>query len=87
MEVRSRSKEEVVVSTYDAGSTFGPVFDKHKVCWVQAEGLNALLLMATLLFSTDHKASPWKCGYHNGRALMNALEMLETLPYVERINP
>ncbi len=30
---------------YNEGSTFRKVFDKEKVWWVQAEGLNALLLM------------------------------------------
>lgn len=30
---------------YDAGGVFGPVFSRKKVWWVQAEGLNALLLM------------------------------------------
>lgn len=30
---------------YDAGGVFGPIFNRKKVWWVQAEGLNALLLM------------------------------------------
>ncbi len=30
---------------YDAGGVFGHVFDRKKVWWVQAEGLNALLLI------------------------------------------
>jgi mannobiose 2-epimerase len=30
---------------YDAGRTIGPATDRRKVWWVQAEGLNALLLM------------------------------------------
>jgi mannobiose 2-epimerase len=33
---------------FEAGGTFGPVHDKRKVWWVQAEGLNALLLMSRL---------------------------------------
>jgi mannobiose 2-epimerase len=30
---------------YDAGGIYGPIFKDNKVWWVQAEGLNALLLM------------------------------------------
>jgi mannobiose 2-epimerase len=33
---------------FEAGGTFGPVHDKRKVWWVQAEGLNTLLLMSRL---------------------------------------
>jgi mannobiose 2-epimerase len=30
---------------YDAGGVFGPIFNREKIWWVQAEGMNALLLM------------------------------------------
>ena len=30
---------------FDAGGVFGPIFNRKKIWWVQAEGLNALLLM------------------------------------------
>ena len=33
---------------FEAGSTFGAVHDKRKSWWVQAEGLNALLLMSRI---------------------------------------
>jgi mannobiose 2-epimerase len=33
---------------FEAGGTFGPVHDKRKSWWVQAEGLNALLRMSLL---------------------------------------
>lgn len=33
---------------FEAGSTFGAVHDRRKTWWVQAEGLNALLLMSRL---------------------------------------
>lgn len=33
---------------FEAGGTFGPVHDKRKVWWVQAEGLNSLLMFSRL---------------------------------------
>jgi mannobiose 2-epimerase len=38
---------------FETGGTFGPVHDKRKVWWSQAEGLNALLIMAR-----HHPADP-----------------------------
>ncbi|BCM90926.1 cellobiose 2-epimerase [Abditibacteriota bacterium] len=37
--------DEPVGGFYNEGGTFGGIFDSDKVWWVQAEGLNALLLM------------------------------------------
>ncbi|MCX7048403.1 MAG: AGE family epimerase/isomerase [Candidatus Sumerlaeota bacterium] len=102
----------------DGGSTFGTIFNKDKVWWVQAEMMNALLLMAVRypndprgyfdLFRKEWsyiqtwmidakngewyssgldaggnergaKSSGWKCGYHNGRALMNCIRTLRAM--------
>jgi mannobiose 2-epimerase len=93
------------------------IVSKSKVWWIQAEGLNSLLLMATLFpqehiyyeyflhqwnyvekYLIDHKygewyfegldqspqkkryakATNWKVSYHNTRALMNCIRMLES---------
>lgn len=101
---------------WEAGLTFGPIHDKRKVWWTQAETLNSLLLMARRypedprsyrkLFErqwayiqknlidakngewhengldgegsspTKAKSTQWKCGYHNGRAMMNVIDGL-----------
>jgi mannobiose 2-epimerase len=97
-----------VCGLYDSGGAFGPVYDRRKIWWAQAESLNTLAQMAQrypeepryrdcflaqwsylLTHQIDHrhgewhavgrdtlrwpapKSSEWKCGYHNGRALMN----------------
>lgn len=101
---------------YFAGSDTLTIISKAKVWWVQAEALNALLLMAQLFpqeagyrrafqkqwayidkFLIDHKhgewyeegldhspeqvhapkARDWKVNYHNARALMNCIKMLQ----------
>ncbi len=106
---------------YDSGYYFAnadtlAIISKKKTWWVQAEGLNALLLMAELFphqmkyreafrkqwayinkYLIDHehgewyeegldqspeqvrapKARDWKVNYHNGRALMNCIKMLQ----------
>jgi mannobiose 2-epimerase len=103
-----------------AGQAFGPPFDRTKSWWVQAESLNALLVMheryghetdrywtaflaqlrfvwnrlvdhrhggwfpratedGSALVGTRDKAMPWKAAYHDGRALMNAVEALRRM--------
>ena len=100
---------------FETGGTFGPVYERKKGWWTQAEGLNGLMAMARHypgdprhyreLFSmqwkfiqanvidAEHggwyvtsldtggdpnaaKGSEWKGGYHDGRALMNAVDWL-----------
>ncbi|MCX5655060.1 MAG: AGE family epimerase/isomerase [Planctomycetota bacterium] len=104
---------------FSEGQAFGPANDRTKIWWVQAEGLNALLLMHQKFghqdprywqafirqlqfiwaYQIDHqyggwynelteegrlkssadKATPWKCAYHDGRALMNVVTRLREL--------
>ena len=100
---------------FETGGTFGPVYERKKGWWTQAEGMNGLMAMARHfpndprnyreLFSVqwkfiqssvidpEHggwyptsldtggdpkaaKGSEWKAGYHDGRALMNAVDWL-----------
>ena len=105
---------------YDSGYYFDDslsIINDAKIWWVQAEGLNALLLMSGLFpeekkydeafkkqwgyikkYLIDHdyggwysegldlspeqrkapKASVWKVNYHNMRALMNCIQMLNS---------
>jgi cellobiose epimerase len=101
---------------YNRGSEICAIRNAAKVWWAQAEGLNALLLMARLFpneeryynyfiqqwnyinrYMIDHKnggwyhegldsnpmaathakANIWKTSYHNARALINVVQMLE----------
>jgi mannobiose 2-epimerase len=98
---------------FETGGTFGPIYERKKGWWTQAEGLNGLMAMARHfpddprhyreLFSMQWKfiqsnvidseqggwystsldtggdpnapkGSEWKAGYHDGRALMNAVD-------------
>jgi mannobiose 2-epimerase len=101
---------------YIPGKNGVTILDKNAEWWVQAEGLNALLLMSRIFPSEEKywnnfnkiwnyintylidktygewyilglnynpgaqkapKASIWKANYHNGRALMNCIRLLE----------
>jgi mannobiose 2-epimerase len=101
---------------FETGGAFGPIYDRRKIWWSQAEMLNTLLLMSRrypgdprnyrALFERQWqyikqnqidpthlewfeigldsggspqrpKATEWKCGYHNGRSMMNAVDWLK----------
>jgi mannobiose 2-epimerase len=48
---------------------------KHQVDWKNGEWFDTILPDGT---PVGDKAQIWKCGYHNGRAMMKCLEILQT---------
>ncbi len=50
--------------------------DKHMVDWDAGEWHHMIMPDGTI---RGDKASPWKAGYHNGRAMIECLEILESL--------